>query len=503
MSPTLYRFTSAEGLIHLLDRTTITTTSNNTSHIATSAASQHLEVHTVHGTHLTLNGTAPVVSDYATKEISSFNHLVVDFDETITDHDTTSSFDTLACRVRPGTDYQEPQMSWDEILQAYLDDLEKVDISDLCHLNRPLDPPSAQGSAGEAPTVVVSSPQGLEQEGGSQLHHPQPKSDSPPFKTTTAPKHTIQPPSKQHHLLDPKVRELQCHIDGRTFTPEPELPVPKIPSLQPWIHSQVRKRAVEKVSLDRVYESGNLVGLTRSQIRQFGREHIKLRPGMVAFLKAFVQEQDRLEKEAQDKELQAGAMGGNEGSGSGKAAPSKHTRGQLWILSVNWSQDLIRGAMDQVFGSEEYTSRYLPDSNLICSNLEYAEEGHETLARRRKSDAAPTGNMMDDNNNNNNKNKQDGDNPCIHHTSGKVDACILTGTDKLHAFRDIQRRYAMHHDLAPSEIKWAYFGDSTTDLGCLVEADLGIIIGKSKSLLSECERCGIQVVDIIERKQSA
>ncbi|KAH7046258.1 hypothetical protein BKA57DRAFT_72163 [Linnemannia elongata] len=436
MSPTLYRFTSAEGLIHLLDRTTITTTSNNTSHIATSAASQHLEVHTVHGTHLTLNGTAPVVSDYATKEISSFNHLVVDFDETITDHDTTSSFDTLACRVRPGTDYQEPQMSWDEILQAYLDDLEKVDISDLCHLNRPLDPPSAQGSAGEAPTVVVSSPQGLEQEGGSQLHHPQPKSDSPPFKTTTAPKHTIQPPSKQHHLLDPKVRELQCHIDGRTFTPEPELPVPKIPSLQPWIHSQVRKRAVEKVSLDRVYESGNLVGLTRSQIRQFGREHIKLRPGMVAFLKAFVQE-------------------------------------------------------------------YLPDSNLICSNLEYAEEGHETLARRRKSDAAPTGNMMNDNNNNNNKNKQDGDNPCIHHTSGKVDACILTGTDKLHAFRDIQRRYAMHHDLAPSEIKWAYFGDSTTDLGCLVEADLGIIIGKSKSLLSECERCGIQVVDIIERKQSA
>ncbi|KAF9142636.1 hypothetical protein BGX30_002546 [Mortierella sp. GBA39] len=508
MSPTLYRFITAEGLIHLLDRTTVTIT----SHIATSAAPQHLEVHTVHGTNLTLNGTAPVVSDYATKEISSFDHLIVDFDETITDHDTTSSLDTLACSVRPGTNYQEPQMSWDEILQAYLDDLEKVDISDLCHLNRPLDFSSAQGSSCQAPTVEVSSPQGQELEGGGKLHHPQPKSNSPPLQsaatttTTTKPKHTIQPPSKQHHLLDPKVRELQCHIDGRTFTPEPELPVPKIPSLQPWIHSQVRKRAVEKISLDRVYESGNLVGLTRSQIRRFGREHIKLRPGMVAFLRAFVQEQDRLEKETQDKELQAGAMGGNEGSGSGKAAPSKYARGQLWILSVNWSQDLIRGAMDQVFGSEEATSRYLPDSNLICSNLEYAEEGHETLARRRKSDATTTGTMVNERNNNSNNdsgNKQGGDNSCVHHTSGKVDANILTGTDKLHAFRDIQRRYAMHHDLAPSETKWAYFGDSTTDLGCLVEADIGIIIGKSKSLLSECERSGIQVVDLIERKQSA
>ncbi|KAG0309504.1 hypothetical protein BGZ97_013054, partial [Linnemannia gamsii] len=479
MSSTLYRFTTAEGLVHLLDRTTINTPTKTTSitphNIASSAAPQHLEVHVVHGTNLTLNGTAPVVSDYATKEISSFDHLVLDFDETITDHDTTSSFDTLACRVRPGTDYQEPQMTWSEILQAYLDDLEKVDISDLCHLNRPLDNPRTKvdGTA-QAPTVEISSPpsqgQGQEQESGGHLHHPQPKSNSPPLQSSTVKQqHTIQPPSKQHRLLDPKVRELQCHIDGRTFTPEPELPIPKIPSLQPWIHSQVRKRAAEKVSLDRVYESGNLVGLTRSQIRQFGREHIKLRPGMVAFLRAFVQEQDRLEEEMPIKESQTGVTkGNNEGSGSGKA-PSKYARSQIWILSVNWSQDLIRGAMDQVFGSEEATARYLPDANLICSNLEFAEEGHETLARRRKSDAIPTtsSTMTTDNNASGNDNKQSGNNACVHHTSGKVDVNILTGTDKLHAFRDIQRHYAMQHDLAPSETKWAYFGDSTTDLGCL------------------------------------
>ncbi|KAF9108778.1 hypothetical protein BGX29_007068 [Mortierella sp. GBA35] len=505
MSPTLYRFTAAEGLVHLLDGTTTNTLSTTTDTtgitphpIATSAAPKHLEVNAVHGTKLMLNGLAPVVSDYATK-ISSFNHLVLDFDETITDHDTTSSFDTLACKVRPETEYQEPQMSWSEILQAYLDDLEKVDVSDLCHLSRPLDPPP------QAPIVEVSPAeqqqgqeqgQRQEQEGG-QLHQPKPTSNSPPHK------HAIQPPSKQHHLLDPKVRELQCHIDGRTFTPEPELPVPKLPSLQPWIYSQVRKRAVEKVSLDRVYESGNLVGLTRAQIRQFGREHIRLRPGMVDFLRAFVQEQDRLEQESKDKEKErAGKDNVNAaGSGSSLSPASKHMRGQLWILSVNWSQDLIRGAMDQVFGSEEVTARYLPDSNLICSNLEFAEEGHETLLRRRKSDTTCTTTADNNNSSINGTNNQGGNkDSCVHHTSGKVDANILTGTDKLHAFRDIQRCYALKHGLAPSDTKWAYFGDSATDLGCLVEADVGVIIGKSKSLLSECERSGIQVVDLIERK---
>ncbi|KAF9133359.1 hypothetical protein BGW39_009956 [Mortierella sp. 14UC] len=542
MSPTLYRFTTAEGLVHLLDRKTINTNTFTTSDsditpsphpIATSASPENLLITTVHNPASTLNGTAPTVSNYATKEISSFHHLVLDFDETITDHDTTSSFDTLACKVRPGTDYQEPQMTWSEILQAYLDDLEKVDVSDLCHLNRPLHPPATTNASGEAtasqgkmeaPTVQVSSPSlpqaGQEQEG--QLHHPQPKSNTPPLQTTTTNKqpHKIQPPSAHHHLLDPKVRELQCHIDGRTFTPEPELPVPKFPSLQPWIHSQVRKRAVEKVSLDRVYESGNLVGLTKEQIREFGREHVRLRPGMVQFLKAFVEEQDRVEQEVKARESQvAGGQGGDNesspstttgshhpsGSGSVSASPSsKYTRGQLWILSVNWSQDLIRGAMDQVFGSEEATVKYLPDSNLICSNLEFAKEGHETLARRRKSEPSTT--IVDNNNsssadldNTDTSNKQ-GENACVHHTSGKVDANILTGTDKLHAFRDIQRRFAAQHNLAPFETKWAFFGDSTTDLGCLVEADVGIIIGKSKSLLSECERSGIQVVDLEVRK---
>ncbi|KAG0372203.1 hypothetical protein BGX24_000574 [Mortierella sp. AD032] len=242
---------------------------------------------------------------------------------------------------------------------------------------------------------------------------------------------------------------------------------------------------------------------------------------MVEFLRRFVREQDRLEQEQElkENERESQATGGDNetttgsdghhpsGSGSVPSSPSKHTRGQLWILSVNWSQDLIRGAMDQVFGSEEATAKYLPDSNLICSNLEFAEEGHETLVRRRKSEPSTTCTTANTTDNsymatdNNNEQGDDGDNnACVHHTSGKVDVNILTGTDKLHAFREIQCRFAVQNDLAPFETKWAYFGDSTTDLGCLVEADVGIIIGKSKSLLSECERSGIQVVDLVERK---
>ncbi|KAF9354484.1 hypothetical protein BGX34_010986 [Mortierella sp. NVP85] len=332
-------------------------------------------------------------------------------------------------------------MTWPEILQAYLDDLEKVNVGDLCHLNN-------------APSSSLPPP-GTTDKG---LYHPQP-----------------QP---THRLLDPKIRELKCHIDGRTFTPEPELPVPKVPSLQPWIHSQVRKRAVEKVSLDRVFESGNLVGLTKSQIRDYGRHHIRLRPGVVELLRAFVQEQDRREK-AFTEGL------GMEPQGEEKLRGQR--RGELWIVSVNWSEDLIRGAMDQIFGSEEATERYLPDSNLTSSNLEFKEEGHEMLARRMK-----TANC-----NVRSKDKESDAGTAEHLSNGEVKVRCLTGTDKLHAFQKIQRDYATKHGLALTDTKWAYLGDSSTDLGCLVEADVGIIIGKSKSLLTECERSGIQVIDLV------
>ncbi|KAG0089667.1 hypothetical protein BGZ93_009000 [Podila epicladia] len=430
---TLYRFPHAEGLVHLL--TTKSGRNNN---------APNLQVHSVHGS------TSDNDLLAASSSIPTFDHIVCDFDETITDHDTTSSFDTLACQVR-SDEFHEPHLTWPQILQAYLDDLDKVDVGDLFHLN--------QNSA---------------------------KSEEQQHQDCYS--------GKKSHLDPRSIKGLECHTDGRTFTPEPQLPVPKLPSLQPWVNSQVRKRIVEKVSLDRVYESGNLVGLLPAQIREYGRSQVRLRPGVVEFLRAFVADLEEEEEgeESQDKEQQQ----------------TEQKKGELWILSVNWSQDLIRGAMDQVFGDEEATRHHLPDSHLISSNLLFSDECHEILQKRKKGFSAgqrPGQGKGQGDQEQMSKEGRSGDDSTIPNeaatttqiSNGKVQVRCLTGTDKLHAFQKIQRDYAAKHDLALTDTKWAYLGDSSTDLGCLVEADVGIIIGTSKSLLAECERSGIEVIDLV------
>ncbi|KAI1319273.1 hypothetical protein EDD11_004410 [Mortierella claussenii] len=513
MSCTLYRFTSAEGLVYLLDAM-----ASAPAHGATTTTSlpNKLKIDSVHGS-LDLNGApSSTPSAYAAQSLLDFDHLVCDFDETITDHDTTSSFDTLAQQIRPDQ-FLDPQMTWSEILQAYLDDLNKVDVSDLCHLNHQSNDNAGSTDATTATTATTTASSHQQE----QHHGPV------PLKKTC------------HHLLDPRTsKNLTCHVDGRVLTPEPELPALKLPSLQPWMYSQVRKRAVEKVSLDRVFESGNLVGLTRAQIRQYGRDHIKLRPGMKEFLSLFVQEQDRKEQagsEVQKKGSDAkkdstnnnGSNNNNSSNSSNSSSSNDHgaqeivdshgrrkKRGELWIVSVNWSSDLIRGVMDQIFGSEEATERYLPEANLISSNLQFLHEDHHELQRRRKSSVngpdgsnntdvtADNGDKIVQEHASSSAPQEDMDTVPLPHdaghlSNGMVKVHCLTGTDKLHAFQKVQRDYAVKHGLSPLDTKWAYLGDSSTDLGCLVEADVGIVIGKSSSLLTECERCGIQVIDIV------
>ncbi|KAG0297137.1 hypothetical protein BGZ98_000689 [Dissophora globulifera] len=584
MAPTtLYRFTAAEGLVHLLSNKD-NNGNNDSKNSAARVSATPLAVRSIHDIGATNRPRiASSVSNPASlhqlpyyDRLFDFDHLVCDFDETITNHDTTSSFDKLATRIRqacseekdgdadqengkPGEwAFEEPQMSWSEILQAYLDDLEKVDVTDLCHLN---EKPNSKDNSMKGATQQVEESKKEHEQG---IYHPQPTSLNASISNSTMsnshsnqdghPLHQSNNNAQHPHPLNPSLGQLQCHLDGRTFTPEPEPPVPKIPSLQPWIHSQVRKRAVEKVSLDRVYESGNLVGLTKLQIRNYGRHHIKLRPGMVEFLKAFVdQNEKRLDDKSKDEDE-------DDKDNDEARSSSRRRRGELWILSVNWSKDLIRGAMDQIFGSEEATERYLPDAHLISSNLQFLEEDHELLMKRKKSVAISRNNSISgpadttsisyskDRSNSikdtgvrdpeikNNHQGQSAESPSSSLSSssrspssspssplssssssslkasnaetsepltyGEVKVHCLTGTDKLRAFRKMQRDYAAKHSLALSDTKWAYLGDSVTDLGCLVEADVGIIIGENSSLLGECERSGIQVVDITVQERT-
>jgi hypothetical protein len=44
-----------------------------------------------------------------------------------------------------------------------------------------------------------------------------------------------------------------------------------------------------------------------------------------------------------------------------------------------------------------------------------------------------------------------------------------------------------------------YIGDSSTDLSALLEADIGVMIGHSKSTIAICERWGIQLQPLSKR----
>ncbi|KAG0228939.1 hypothetical protein BGW41_003215 [Actinomortierella wolfii] len=475
MPKVLYRFPTGEGLVHLLnpllfaqvaEDTTDTTACAKTSRTNNlERKSVHNDVDTAldgkghgslprleiqavhHQTSAGFNGVTTISPSIASviKDLARFrfHQLVCDFDETITEHDTTCSFDVLRQQIYNASESNgadgndngsqmnnshhhhhsppQPRLTWSEILDAYLTDLANVHVGDLDHLqcNRKVQHDASHQTQSDT-QLEQQSYQADDREAGQDL------ADT-------------------------------C--------------------LLPWFKTQVRRRSAEEASLRRVFESGNLVGLTSAQIREYGRRQVRLRQGLVDLLLA----RTSLSSKELPEEVE---IRGKRESEEQQEEDRPQDQG-LWILSVNWSQDLIRGALDQVFGHPEVTDRVLPASRLISSNLEFSD----AILRK---DEEKQGNL--------------------HHlhpsslslsssrealmTTGRIHARCLNGCDKLEAFRAMQAEYAAEQNLAPADTMWAYLGDSLTDLGCLVEADLGIIIGTSGSLLAECERAGIQVVDL-------
>lgn len=124
------------------------------------------------------------------------------------------------------------------------------------------------------------------------------------------------------------------------------------------------------------------------------------------------------------------------------------------ILSVNWSEEFIRYALQNVVDSSQWIVK--------ANNLEFGQDG------------LCTGSVS--------KNKQDG---------------IRTAIDKVEYLRI---RLKQLHEKDGCLV---YIGDSNTDLPCLLEADFGIIMGENSSLNETCNKYEIVVVPIekVEKDQ--
>ncbi|KAF9164837.1 hypothetical protein DFQ26_000968 [Actinomortierella ambigua] len=515
MPKVLYRFPTGEGLVHLLNPSlfehveeealdSVKSSSSppppaQPSGKGTVAVAQgpRLKIQAVHHTPgVGLNGISNMSPSLASVAQAlarfRFYQLVCDFDETITEHDTTSLLDELRrhlydahhhqpsspppvpapppptplsppAPLNSGGHHQDdsndqqyfsltptatqkshpppaPRWTWDEILGAYLDDLTNVHVGDLDHLHCDREVSKECRSSGKGGDNNNNNG------GDSELE------------------------TSRQAMLFETVQQQQQASD---------------PCLTPWFETQVRRRIAEEVSMRRVHDSGNLAGLTAAQIRTFARSRARLRPGLVELLAARVElsagKEGRSSQgrrgEGEDQKEEEEEEGEEEEAGEGEGSA-------FWILSVNWSQDLIRGAMDQVFEHPEVTDQVLPPSRLVCSNLEFHHHHHHNGDNQQHYELQTQ------------QQPHDQHEHALSISTGRVHIRCLTGCDKLRAFRTMQADYAAQQGLTLLDTQWAFLGDSINDLGCLVEADLGIIIGTSNSLLAECERLGIQIVDV-------
>lgn len=123
------------------------------------------------------------------------------------------------------------------------------------------------------------------------------------------------------------------------------------------------------------------------------------------------------------------------------------------VISVGWSAAFIRARL----------ARCLPPNVplSICANEVEVEQGRCTGRLTKSLDASPKG-----------------------------DSGIRTGPHKLREMR----RIVGQADRGPT----VYVGDSSTDLPCLVEADVGIVVGANKSLRKTCDQVGLSLVPAAE-----
>ncbi|KAJ2374333.1 hypothetical protein H4S02_008578, partial [Coemansia sp. RSA 2611] len=168
-------------------------------------------------------------------------------------------------------------------------------------------------------------------------------------------------------------------------------------------------RPVEAASLDRMSQHGLLAGLTRADLYTGGRL-VQLRPNAADVVGQFL-----------------------------------HTRGcHVCVVSVNWSADFIRGALDASG----------VDSKLIrvyCNDLDFDTS---------------TG-----------------------VSSGKVRPRLVVAGDKVAAIAKFKNEIRQQCGGDPLLV---YAGDSLTDLPALLLADIGLLVGQSSRVTRWCHQLGVE-----------
>ncbi|KAK4230974.1 HAD-like domain-containing protein [Podospora fimiseda] len=213
--------------------------------------------------------------------------------------------------------------------------------------------------------------------------------------------------------------------------------------------------SVEQKSVDRVGGSGLFAALKGEDFKAFGRQAVvqeKPEGGNIQKTKGAAIHDDEPRVEAEDEERVELRNGFRE-----FVDVAQKKGWELGIVSINWSREFIEGVLgikDLVAGDRIKANGIRWPGGKV--------EGYE---------------------------------------DGNGKKVLMTVEDKLRAMRDLVNE--IRSDWTDDERggKVAYFGDSTTDMACLVEADLGVVISDENhesKLLKVLKRVGLDVPHVKE-----
>ncbi|KAL2199531.1 haloacid dehalogenase-like hydrolase-domain-containing protein [Corynascus similis CBS 632.67] len=208
-------------------------------------------------------------------------------------------------------------------------------------------------------------------------------------------------------------------------------------------------RDVERASVTRVGHAGFFAGLDAAALEELGREAVLLSAAEADFFSSPTKGGD-LEKEKREGAVRVR-------KGFGDFLNRQRIEGwDLAVVSVNWSGEFIKGVVQA--GCPDGQGGWV--RRVVANQIEYPNglvEGPKELGKEP----------------------------------------LVTAGDKLRAMESLKEGLA--------DEKVVYFGDSTTDLACLIEADLGVVMADDaeSKLLNTLKRVGREVPHVAEARKDS